>query len=68
MKIEKCEKKIKCDFYGCKNYAEFSVQTNKFFANKMHFCKECLNGLYLEIGKNLVPKAIKTPFKKGDTL
>ena len=66
MEIEKCQKKIKCDFNGCKNMAEFSISTKKVFSSKMHFCKECLNGLYLEIGKKLVPKAPKTPFKKGE--
>ena len=40
MKIEKCEKKIKCDFYGCK---EKSVHLN---LHKGYQCtKSCENGI-----------------------
>lgn len=64
MEIEKCEKQIKCEFYGCPNLAEFSLKTGKFNSSKMHFCNSCLSGLYFAIGNQLIPKSPKTPFKE----
>ncbi len=64
MEIEKALIKVKCDFYGCKNMADFSFKTRKVFQKELHFCRSCLNDLYSAIGKNIVPKAAETPFKK----
>lgn len=64
MIIEKCEKQIKCDFYGCPNMAEFSIKTGKILSTKMHFCNQCLNGLYNAMGNFVIPKSPKTPFKE----
>lgn len=64
MEVVKCEEKFKCDFYGCKNLAEYSFKTQKFMAGKMHFCKTCINELYASLGKIVVPKQPQTPFKE----
>ena len=64
MLIEKCEKQIKCDFYGCPKMAEVSIKTGKILMTKMHFCCDCLNELYTAIGNYVVPKSPKTPFKQ----
>ena len=63
MEVEKCEKVIKCDFYGCPSMAQFTLKTKKVMGAKMHFCKDCLNELYNAIGNHIVPKSPKTPFK-----
>ena len=64
MQIQKCEKQIKCDFYGCPNMAEYSFKTGRLIGTKMYFCSQCLNELYNGIGSLVVPKSIKTPFKE----
>lgn len=64
MQIEKCEKQIKCDIYGCPNMANYTFKTGKLLNSKTYFCNECLNGLYQAIGCQIVPKSPKTPFKE----
>lgn len=64
MEITKCDKKIMCDFYGCKNMANYTINTKKIFSSKqMHFCEDCLKEMYESIGKILIPKPIESPFK-----
>lgn len=64
MEVEKCDKQVKCDFYGCPNMANFSFKTGKLLGSKMHFCQNCLQELYHSIGEFLIPKSPKTPFKQ----
>ena len=63
MEIQKTKNKTKCDLHGCKNFADYSLKLNKMFFSSMHFCKPCLNSLYAVLGKTLIPKAAKSPFK-----
>jgi hypothetical protein len=63
MEIKKTTNKTKCDINGCKNLADHTLKVNKMFFSNMHFCNQCLNALYVSIGKTIVPKPIKTPFK-----
>ena len=64
MEIEKCEKSIKCDFYGCPDMAEYTLKTKKIMGSKMYFCESCLTQLYKAIGTFIIPKSPKTPFKQ----
>lgn len=63
MEIVKTNQKVKCDVYGCKNFATYTLKTKKMFGNSTHYCEECLKEIYEEIGKFLIPKPAKTPFK-----
>ena len=64
MELQRCDKKILCDFYGCKNFATYTVKTKKaFLIKQMNFCEECLKEMYESIGKIIIPKAIEAPFK-----
>lgn len=63
MKIEKCQHKVKCDFDGCKNLADYYVSTRGFFRNEFAFCKSCMNELFEDLSKIFVPKAIESHFK-----
>lgn len=63
MEINLCTQKIKCDTYGCKNLADYTLKFKKLFGTSTHYCKECLTEMYTEIGKQLIPKPATTPFK-----
>lgn len=63
MEMTVCTQKIKCDQYGCKNMADFCLKTKKLFGSTTHYCTSCLTQMYETIGKHLVPKPCKTPFK-----
>ena len=64
MEITQVTQKVKCDMWGCAHFADFSLKTKKLFGSTSHYCKECLSQMYVEIGKVLVPKQPKTPFKE----
>ena len=67
MTVEKTKMKIKCDASGCKNLADFSIVNKKFiFDGSFYLCSSCMNDLYKEIGKFIVPKNIKPIYKKGE--
>ena len=63
MEIINTNQKIKCDVYGCKNLASYTLKTKKLFGASSHYCTDCLRDMYAQIGKILVPKPAKTPFK-----
>ena len=69
MNIEKNIHKIKCDVNGCKNMAEHRIEFKKLVRNSdMHICSSCLNALYSEMAKLIVPKSpqnmlVKSGFK-----
>lgn len=63
MEISETTQKIKCDVYGCKNLASYTIKTKKMFGSSSHYCADCLKEMYVEIGKHLIPKPAKTPFK-----
>ncbi|MEG1500071.1 MAG: hypothetical protein RR400_03295 [Clostridia bacterium] len=64
MEIEKCSHKIKCDFSGCENLAEYSLKKEEGqVIDELHFCSECIKNMYEKMGSVLVPKAIENPLK-----
>lgn len=63
MQIEKCTRVTKCDFLGCNNLADYCFSTKGVLRRELAFCKDCLKGMYEEIGKIQVPKATNSPFK-----
>lgn len=68
MKVEKCTHKVKCDFCGCRNLADYCVSTRGLFKNEFAFCEECMKNLYTELSKIFVPKAIDSHYKPNRTL
>ena len=66
MLVEKTKTKVKCDASGCENKSEYSIVNKRFvFDGSVYLCERCLNELYGEIGKYIVPKNIKPIYKKG---
>ena len=63
MKVEKCQHKVKCDFMGCSNLADYYVSTRGFVRNEFAFCSSCMKELFEELSKLYVPKAIESHFK-----
>ena len=68
MQIEKCLQKTKCDFVGCNNLASYSLSTKGILRRELCFCENCLMEMYEAIGKEKVPKGIKSPFKQNERL
>ncbi|MBQ8908802.1 MAG: hypothetical protein IJY90_00720 [Clostridia bacterium] len=68
MEINKCAHKAKCDFYGCKNLAEYSFTTKGIIKRDLCFCGECLNGMYQAIAKMQTPKGTTSKFKLNKKL
>ena len=66
MLVEKTNNKIKCDASGCENTCSFQIVNKKFvFDGSVYLCEKCLNELYGEMGKYVVPKSVKPIYKKG---
>ena len=66
MLVEKSKARIKCDGSGCNNPCCYVIYNKKFvFDGNVYLCEKCLNELYGEIGKYMVPKSIKPIYKKG---
>lgn len=63
MQIEKVSRVTKCDFVGCSNLADYSFSTKGIIKRELAFCEDCLRGMYEEIGRLQVPKAVEAPFK-----
>ena len=63
MKVEKFQHRVKCDFMGCRNLADYYVSTRGFVKNEFAFCANCMKGLFEELSKLYVPKAIESHFK-----
>lgn len=68
MEIKECNHFCKCDFYGCNNKAKYSFSCDGKIKRDLSFCEECLKGMYNEIAKLQIPKAIKSPFKLNQKL
>lgn len=68
MEISKCVHKSKCDFYGCKNLAQYSFSVKGIIKRDLCFCEECLKGMYNAIGKLQTPKGTTSPFKLNKKL
>lgn len=66
MLVEKSNTRIKCDASGCENLCAYQIVNKKFvFDGSVYLCEKCLNELYGEMGKFVVPKPVKPIYKKG---
>ena len=66
MIVERSKTKVKCDASGCNGKSDYTIVNKKFvFDGNVYLCESCLNDLYKEIGKFVVPKNIKPVYKKG---
>lgn len=66
MLVEKTKCKIKCDASGCENACAYQIVNKRFvFDGSVYLCERCLNDLYGEIGRYMVPKNLKPIYKKG---
>jgi len=66
MLVELAKTKIKCDASGCENLCEYQIVNKRFvFDGSVYLCTNCLNELYGEIGKYMVPKNVKPIYKRG---
>ena len=66
MLVEKTKCKIKCDASGCDNACTYQIVNKRFvFDGSVYLCERCLNELYGEIGRYMVPKNLKPIYKKG---
>ena len=64
--VEKTKTKVKCDASGCGNFSEYQIVNKKFvFDGSVYLCDKCLNELYGEMGRFVIPKTVKPIFKKG---
>lgn len=61
MIVKLINRKVKCDFKGCKNSAKYSFSFNG--EQPLNFCEECVKNMGDEIKKMFVPKAVEPPFK-----
>ena len=66
MLVETAKTKIKCDASGCDNICNYQIVNKRFvFDGSVYLCEKCLNELYGEIGKYIIPKNVKPIYKKG---
>ena len=64
MKMQVCNRQMKCDFEGCKNFGKYSFSTKGFVRHEIVFCEKCMKEMFDCFSKQLVPKAIDAPFKR----
>ena len=66
MNIEQTKVKIRCSVSGCNEQSKYTIVNKKFvFDGSVYLCENCINELYGEIGKLMVPKNVKPIYKKG---
>lgn len=66
MEVIKAKTKVKCDGSGCENKCDYTIINRRFvFDGNVYLCEKCMNELYGEIGKYMIPKNVKPMFKKG---
>ena len=66
MTVERAVKRVKCDASGCANKCDYVIVNKKFvFDGNFYLCSNCLNTLYNEIAKFIIPKSLKPIYKKG---
>lgn len=63
MEISKFEENACCDVVDCKSHASHKICGFGKTKKELHLCETCLNKLYREIGKIVVPKAVENQFK-----
>lgn len=58
MKITNVGIKVKCDIAGCKQYANYSIESKGFFADKnLYICDSCISIIHGWYSKKIVPKS-----------
>lgn len=65
MEIKRTLTKIKCDMPGCKNLADFTVNSTDNLKHNFYLCEDCLKKLNKQFSKILTPKSIKNVYQKG---
>ena len=66
MLVEQAKVKVKCDASGCVNTCDYVIVNKRFiFDGNVYLCNGCMNELYSEIGKFMVPKNVKPIYNKG---
>ncbi len=68
MEIYPCKQKVKCDFAGCRNVADYSLVKGGLLRRDISLCEECMKEIYACISKLRVPKALESPFKLNKRL
>lgn len=63
MQINNCQIKTKCDVFGCKNMAQYSLNNKNEKKSCLNICESCANSLYNAIGTIVVPQSIPSPYK-----
>ncbi len=63
MEISKFEENACCDVVDCKSLASHKICGFGKTKKELHLCEKCLNKLYREIGKIVVPRAVENQFK-----
>lgn len=62
MIVEKIDIIHKCSH--CKRIAKYKIDFCRPFVRNLHLCRECVDGLYLSLGKVVVPRGIENINKK----
>ena len=63
MEIAKFEENACCDVVDCKSLSSHKIRGFARTKKELHLCETCLNKLYREIGKIVVPRAVENQFK-----
>lgn len=63
MEISKFEENACCDVVDCKSLSSHKICGFARTKKELHLCEICLNKLYREIGKIVVPRAVENQFK-----
>ena len=63
MEISKFEENACCDVVGCKSLSSHKICGFGKTKKELQLCETCLNKLYREIGKIVVPRAVENQFK-----
>ncbi len=63
MEIAKFEENACCDVVDCKSLSSHKICGFARTKKELHLCETCLNKLYREIGKIVVPRAVENQFK-----
>lgn len=64
--------KVRCEMPNCKQMADIKIEKSGFVRSAgLYLCKDCMNELYVELAKRIVPKSPdnmlnKKKIKKGE--
>ncbi len=65
MKLEKNERKIRCEMGACKSLADYRIRLNRMgLRSCVYMCSDCLKELYSLVGAMLIPKSVETAKEK----